>query len=41
MGELRNQSGQLGMIASKDLSVQTFVNVVNQIDVVANKSDFQ
>ncbi|WP_019986275.1 phage tail tape measure protein [Rudanella lutea] len=41
LGELRNQSGALGVIASKDLSVQTYVNVVNQIDVVANKSDFQ
>ncbi|GAB3886124.1 phage tail tape measure protein [Spirosoma agri] len=37
------QSGLLGRIASKDLSVsvQTFVNVSNQINVVADKSDLK
>jgi TP901 family phage tail tape measure protein len=35
------QTGLLGQIAAKDLSVQTFVNVFNQIDVIANKSDFK
>ena len=37
------QSGLLGQIAAKNLSVsvQTFVNVFNQIDVIADKSNFK
>lgn len=42
-GELQKHTGLLGAIAAKDLSVsvQTFVNVFNQISVVADKSNFK
>ncbi|RAJ94195.1 hypothetical protein LX87_04080 [Larkinella arboricola] len=37
----RTANGYLDRIAAKDLSVQTFVNVMNQINVVAGDSDLK